>query len=164
MWSFWNPGLHSLRGWREPEEELPTSLLIWLLVPYIKPTSKNHYEVFAERASVEKHVSKQNNSLCHFFPTCIPSGNSDFFFFQRVGKKNVLQAQINVYSWVINREWWGLKQTGWQWWNSSCSETNNAVRSWPSLLLHAGPLDGKSCRPPTSSSTSLGKSLHLGLS
>lgn len=64
----------------EPEEELATSLLIWLLVPYNKPTSKNHYEVFAERASVEKHVSKQNNSLCHFFPTCIPSGNSDFFF------------------------------------------------------------------------------------
>lgn len=48
----------------------------------------------------------------------------------------MLQAQINVYSWVINREWWGLKQTVWQWWNSSCSETNNAVGNGPACFAH----------------------------
>lgn len=77
--------LHWEAEWQEPEEELPTSPRIWLLVPCIKPTSKNHYEVFAERASVEKHVSKQNNSLCHFFQLAYHL--EILIFFQRVGKK-----------------------------------------------------------------------------
>lgn len=98
------------RGRPEPEEELPTSLLIWLLVPCIKPTSKNHYEVSAERASVEKHVSKQHNSLCHFSSNLHTIWK--FWFFFKGEERNVLQAQINVYSRVINWEWWGLKQAG----------------------------------------------------
>lgn len=86
MWSFETLSCAHREGeWQEPEEELPTSPPIWLLVPCIKPASKNHYEVFAERASVEKHVSKQNNSLCHFFQLAYHL--EILIFFQRVGKK-----------------------------------------------------------------------------